>query len=50
METEYNQIKTESIGIQREVESRLQRLKMGGIQWTPKLQIYIDLIELCGRC
>ncbi len=48
LEAKYNAIQDESVAIQKYVENRLRRLKMGGIRWSPQLQKYRDMIN-CGR-
>ncbi len=45
-ETEYNAIHIQSTSIRLAVEKDLRTLKMGGVQWSPKLQKYRDAIEL----
>ena len=35
-----------NVQIRKEIESKLRKLRMGGVEWSPKLQKYRDKIEL----
>jgi hypothetical protein len=45
MQAEYNWLQNENAAICKEVESKLQKLFMGGISWSPEIQIVRDKIE-----
>jgi endonuclease/exonuclease/phosphatase family metal-dependent hydrolase len=42
LEAEFNQVHEDSTNIRKDVESKLRRLKMGGVVWSPRLQKYRD--------
>jgi hypothetical protein len=44
--TENNQLLKENTVIRKEVESKLRKLFMGGVPWSPDLQLLWDTIEL----
>jgi hypothetical protein len=46
LENDYNWIQGRNVQIRKEIESRLRKLRMGGVEWSPKLQKYCDKIEL----
>jgi hypothetical protein len=46
LETEFNKVHEDSAEIRKDVESKLRRLKMGGVVWSPRLQKYRDRISL----
>jgi endonuclease/exonuclease/phosphatase family metal-dependent hydrolase len=46
METEYNRIHSHNVKIRTQAEKTLRKLRMGGVDWSPKLQKYRDAIEL----
>lgn len=46
LERAYNKIQQRNIELRKGIEKKLRKLKMGGVQWSPKLQAYRDQIEL----
>jgi hypothetical protein len=46
LQEEFNRIHSESNDVRKTVEAKLRKLFMGGVPWSPKLQIYRDTIEL----
>jgi hypothetical protein len=46
MITIYNELQQKNTAISRQVEEGLRKLKMGGIPWSPKLQVFRNEIKL----
>ena len=46
LEDEFNRIHALQNKVRRNVEKGLRKLRMGGTPWSPKLQVYRDLIML----
>ena len=46
LQAEFNRLHLESKEVRSTVETKLRKLFMGGVPWSPKLQIYRDTIEL----
>jgi hypothetical protein len=46
METEYNLIQSSNVTLHQNIEMKLCKLRMGGVEWSPKLQKYHDTIEI----
>jgi hypothetical protein len=42
----YNELQQKNTAIRQQVEEGLRKLKMGGIPWSPKLQVFRNEIEL----
>jgi hypothetical protein len=45
MQAEYNWLQNENTTICKEMESKLRKLFMGGVPWSPEIQILRDKIE-----
>ena len=46
LETEFNQINQQQLIIQKQIERRLQKLRVGGVPWSPTIQKLRDTIHV----
>jgi hypothetical protein len=46
LETEFNRIKGAQYKIRKDVELKIRHLRMGAVEWSPKLQSYSTAIEI----
>jgi hypothetical protein len=38
LQQDYNDIQTRNVKIRKDIEAKLRKLRMGGVEWSPKLQ------------
>ena len=46
LKTEFNQINQQQLIIQKQIERRLQKLRVGGVPWSPTIQKLRDTIHV----
>jgi hypothetical protein len=46
LQVQYNKLQNENSDIRKEIERNLRRLCMGGVPWSPEIQVLRDTIEL----